>query len=532
MASRAQGTMFSWQEPVTFEDIAVYLSRAEWDMVSEEQRELYCSVMLDNYELLASLGYPGPKPDIVHRLERGEEPWVSTPQSPVKWDGPDRSLGCDGDKRWLPELYSSRWLDVDMDQVPEETQTPSHEEQCEPWLLRISRLMKKFGHVEGQSELPSEAACSQSMPEGSQDKAQMGCLTKHLEKVNGQGIKTELVQSVGNVASHKCLQDNCMETFQEPVQTPRPVLEEVSVFQANGGHRESSTEYLNETVLEDHCYCVRNGLHCTLFPQALREHDYCSNSNSGVSLLKDHEYCQVQRFSYPDRVRKVVCRTCRARAMAYRLAKRKSYVQRIIWKAKRSVRFLKPSFKKVCFPRAFFCAKCVSAPPVSSSDPPARADDSTKETCGASCPPAEQVTVPQQSQKKEDSQEVVVPPQPEEEDSQEETPEAHSAPAAPLESAAASPPPSAAGEVKGEAAQPEALEHQGMQEAELIHEPNTQQNTERYKIVNPSFVLLHNAYEMIVWTVDYMLESVCQAFELAGYTQCTETQPVITQTDS
>ncbi|OXB64226.1 hypothetical protein ASZ78_003674 [Callipepla squamata] len=532
MASCPQGTVFSWQEPVTFEDIAVYLSRAEWDVVSEEQRELYCSVMLDNYELLASLGYPGPKPDIVHRLERGEEPWVSTPQSPVKWDGPDRSLGCDGDKRWLPELYSSRWLDVDMAQVPEETQTPSHEERCEPWLLRTSRLLKKFGHVEGQSELPSEAARSQSMPEGSQDKAQMGCLTKHLEKVNGQGIKTELVQSVGNVASRKCLQDNCMETFQETVQTPRPILEEVSVFQANGVHRESSTEDLNETVLEDHCYCVRNGLHCTLFPQALREHDYCSNSNSGVSVLRDHEYCQVQRFPYPDRVRKVVCRTCRARAMAYRLAKRKSYVQRIIWKAKRSVRFLKPSFKKVCFPRAFFCAKCVSAPPVSSSDPPARADDSTKETCGAPCPPAEQVAVPQQSQKKEDSQEVVVPPQPEEEDSQEETSEAHSATATPFESAAASPPLSAAGEVKGEAAQPEALEHQGMQEAELIHEPNTQQNTERYKIVHPSYVLLHNAYEMIVWTVDYMLESVCQAFELAGYTQCTETQPVITQTDS
>lgn len=49
-------TMLALQEPVTFEDIAIYLSRAEWDMVAEEQRELYRSVMLDNYELLASLG--------------------------------------------------------------------------------------------------------------------------------------------------------------------------------------------------------------------------------------------------------------------------------------------------------------------------------------------------------------------------------------------------------------------------------------------------------------------------------------------
>ncbi|NXW60698.1 ZN316 protein, partial [Eurystomus gularis] len=65
-----------WQELVTFEDVAVYLSRAEWDTIAAGQQELYRTVMMDNYKLLVSLGYPGPKPDILHRLERGEEPWV------------------------------------------------------------------------------------------------------------------------------------------------------------------------------------------------------------------------------------------------------------------------------------------------------------------------------------------------------------------------------------------------------------------------------------------------------------------------
>lgn len=35
------------------------LSRAEWDMLTAEQQELYRKVMFDTYELLTSLGNPG-----------------------------------------------------------------------------------------------------------------------------------------------------------------------------------------------------------------------------------------------------------------------------------------------------------------------------------------------------------------------------------------------------------------------------------------------------------------------------------------
>ncbi|XP_014392300.1 PREDICTED: zinc finger protein 211 isoform X3 [Myotis brandtii] len=41
---------------VTFEDIALYFSREEWSLLDESQRQLYLNVMLENFELISSLG--------------------------------------------------------------------------------------------------------------------------------------------------------------------------------------------------------------------------------------------------------------------------------------------------------------------------------------------------------------------------------------------------------------------------------------------------------------------------------------------
>ncbi|KAM8976879.1 uncharacterized protein RCH25_036056 [Pelodytes ibericus] len=85
-----------FQGRLTFDDVAVCFSEEEWKGLEEKQRELYREVMTDNYRNLTSLGFPASKPDIVVKIEKGHDPFISQePMSPQQ--NPLRG-------RWLTNL--------------------------------------------------------------------------------------------------------------------------------------------------------------------------------------------------------------------------------------------------------------------------------------------------------------------------------------------------------------------------------------------------------------------------------------------
>ncbi|XP_066449498.1 zinc finger protein 879-like [Eleutherodactylus coqui] len=69
----------SEQEParncssVTFSDVAVHFSKEEWTCLRYLEKCLYKDVIMDNYQMLLSLGFVGEKPEIVQKIENGED---------------------------------------------------------------------------------------------------------------------------------------------------------------------------------------------------------------------------------------------------------------------------------------------------------------------------------------------------------------------------------------------------------------------------------------------------------------------------
>ncbi|XP_030885158.1 zinc finger protein 12 [Leptonychotes weddellii] len=62
--------------PVSFRDVAVDFTQEEWQQLEPEQKTTYRDVMLENYSHLVSVGCHIIKPEVIIKLEQGEEPWI------------------------------------------------------------------------------------------------------------------------------------------------------------------------------------------------------------------------------------------------------------------------------------------------------------------------------------------------------------------------------------------------------------------------------------------------------------------------
>ncbi|KYO19829.1 hypothetical protein Y1Q_0006797 [Alligator mississippiensis] len=131
-----------------FEDVAVYFTREEWELLETGDKGLYQDQMLRNYRALVSLGYQGPTPDLICRIQQGEmELWI-----------------CDEEAG--ENLFSEDLTPADAESLGRDEQQQQHHEE-EPANLNLFQTRNQLPSQ--QEERPVETKRSREGFEGQRD---------------------------------------------------------------------------------------------------------------------------------------------------------------------------------------------------------------------------------------------------------------------------------------------------------------------------------------------------------------------------